>query len=85
MIFDPKPIIQKEYNKMVIQIFKYICHLNKVHELNPEWLKYSLESVPNCSIQVKTYRYNGELWLRAFPNGITPEQGYRFESPFFKN
>ncbi|WP_271783891.1 hypothetical protein [Aquimarina algiphila] len=76
-------IIQKAYTEKVVKLLRYIAEVNNLKDINSSDLKAAYEPVKNYSILVKTYRYKNQIWLRAFKEGVTDSEGYRFESPFF--
>lgn len=81
---DFKDLMQKEYKKTLLQILIYIAKKNNIKELDEVDMSVEMEKVKNYSVPIKTYRYKGEEWLRAYPKGVTPADGFIFISPLIK-
>lgn len=78
---DIEKIVNARRLKKMISITQYIKNKKGLRHINDKLLKASMEYVENYSAPILTYRYNGELWFREFPNDLKGTS-FHYKSPF---
>jgi hypothetical protein len=74
-----KAKVAKEYDDRLHAILRYILDKKKMKSFDEKLFKMTQEPVQNYSRLIATYRYNGELWVRSFPQGLYGVPEWKFE------
>ncbi len=74
-------IINKKRVATINKLLNYVA-FKKGIKLDPLKITQNRECIKNYSYKILVFRYDGEVWLSEFSEGMSVTDGYRYESPF---